>query len=147
MSLQGVEVGQVLPEQSFGPVSMTDIVRYQGASGDLIPLHHDDEFARAAGFPAAFSVGMLSAGWLASVVTDRFGETAVRRFGTRFTGIVYRGDVLTASGEVVGLTTDGESVAELDLRLRNQDGHVVVEGRAEVAVPPHHRTDGPGAGG
>ena len=147
MSLQGVEVGQVLPEQSFGPVSMTDIVRYQGASGDLIPLHHDDEFARAAGFPAAFSVGMLSAGWLASVVTDRFGETAVRRFGTRFTGIVYRGDVLTASGEVVGLTTDGESVAELELRLRNQDGHVVVEGRAEVAVPPHHRTDGPGAGG
>jgi len=147
MSLQGVEVGQVLPEQSFGPVSMTDIVRYQGASGDLIPLHHDDEFARAAGFPAAFSVGMLSAGWLASVVTDRFGETAVRRFGTRFTGIVYRGDVLTASGEVVGLTTDGESVAELGLRLRNQDGRVVVEGRAEVAVPPHHSTDGPGAGG
>jgi acyl dehydratase len=147
MSLQEVAVGQVLPEQSFGPVSMTDIVRYQGASGDLIPLHHDDEFARAAGFPAAFSVGMLSAGWLASVVTDRFGETAVRRFGTRFTGIVYRGDVLTASGEVVGLTTDGESVAELELRLRNQDGHVVVEGRAEVALPPHHSTDGPGAGG
>ena len=86
---------------------MTDIVPYQGASGDLVPLHHDDEFARAAGFPAAFSVGMLSAGWLASVVTDSFGETAVLRFGTRFTGVVYRGDVLTASGEVVGLSTDG----------------------------------------
>ena len=136
MSLQEVAIGQVLPEQSFGPVSMTDIVRYQGASGDLVPLHHDDQFARAAGFPAAFSVGMLSAGWLASVVTDSFGETAVRRFGTRFTGIVYRGDVLTASGEVVGLSTDGEPVAELELRLRNQDGHVVVEGRAEVAWLP-----------
>ena len=92
MGLKEVAVGQVLPEQSFGPVSMTDIVRYQGASGDLVPLHHDDEFARAAGFPAAFSVGMLSAGWLASVVTDHFGETAVRRIGTRFTGIVHRGD-------------------------------------------------------
>ena len=80
-------------------------------------------------------------------MTDRFGETAVRRFGTRFTGIVYRGDVLTASGEVVGLTTDGESVAELDLRLRDQDGRVVVEGRAEVAVPPHDGTDGTGSGG
>jgi acyl dehydratase len=131
-----VTVGEELPEQSFGPVSMTDIVRYQGASGDMIPLHHDDEFARAAGFPAAFSVGMLSAGWLASAVTDRFGETAVRRFGTRFTGIVYRGDVLTASGEVVGLSTDAETVAELELRLRNQDGQVVVQGRAEVALLP-----------
>jgi len=136
MTLTEVTVGRELPEQSFGPVSMTDIVRYQGASGDLVPLHHDDEFARASGFPAAFSVGMLSAGWLASVVTDSFGETAVRRFGTRFTGIVYRGDVLTASGEVVGLSTDGEPVAELELRLRNQDGHVVVEGRAEVAWLP-----------
>ena len=136
MTLTEVTVGRELPEQSFGPVSMTDIVRYQGASGDLIPLHHDDEFARAAGFPAAFSVGMLSAGWLASVVTDSFGETAVRRFGTRFTGIVYRGDVLTASGEVVGLSTDPEPVADLELRLRNQDGYVVVEGRAEVALLP-----------
>lgn len=134
MTRTEVTVGQVLPEQTFGPVSMTDIVRYQGASGDLIPLHHDDEFARAAGFPAAFSVGMLSAGWLASVVTDSFGETAVRRFGTRFTGIVYRGDVLTASGEVVGLSTQGEPVAELEVRLRNQEAHVVVEGRAEVAL-------------
>jgi acyl dehydratase len=139
MTLADVTVGQELPEQSFGPVSMTDIVRYQGASGDLIPLHHDDEFARAAGFPAAFSVGMLSAGWLASVVTDSFGETAVRRFGTRFTGIVHRGDVLTASGEVVGLSTDGEPVAELELRLRNQDGHVVVKGRAEVVLLPSSR--------
>ena len=136
MTRTALTVGQELPEQSFGPVSMTDIVRYQGASGDMIPLHHDDEFARAAGFPAAFSVGMLSAGWLASVVTDRFGETAVRRFGTRFTGIVYRGDVLTASGEVVGLSTDGERVAVLDFRLRNQNGHVVVEGGAEVTLMP-----------
>lgn len=135
MTLTDVTVGQELPEQSFGPVSMTDIVRYQGASGDLIPLHHDDEFARAAGFPAAFSVGMLSAGWLAAVVTDRFGETAVRRFGTRFTGIVHRGDVLTSSGEVVGLSSEDERVAVLDLRLRNQDGQVVVEGRAHVALP------------
>lgn len=147
MSPTEVTVGQVLPEQSFGPVSMTDIVRYQGASGDLIPLHHDDEFARAAGFPAAFSVGMLSAGWLASVVTDTFGETTVRRFGTRFTGIVYRGDVLTASGTVVGLSTDPDPVAELELRLRNQDGHVVVAGRAEVALLPHHSTDHAGVGG
>jgi hypothetical protein len=48
---------------------MTDIARYQGASGDVIALHHD-EFARAAAFPATFSVGMLS-GWLASVLTAR----------------------------------------------------------------------------
>ena len=53
---------------------MTDIVRYQGASGDMNPIHHDDEFARSAGYREAFSVGMLSAGYLATACTDRFGK-------------------------------------------------------------------------
>jgi acyl dehydratase len=41
---------------------MTDVVRYQGASGDMNPMHHDDELARGAGYPEAFGVGMLGAG-------------------------------------------------------------------------------------
>ncbi|WP_419469377.1 MaoC/PaaZ C-terminal domain-containing protein [Candidatus Frankia alpina] len=55
-----------LPERWFGPLTMTDIVRYQGASGDLNPMHHDDELARGAGYPQAFGVGMLGAGYLAT---------------------------------------------------------------------------------
>ncbi len=127
--------GSLLPERTFGPVTMTDIVRYQGASGDMNPIHHDDEFARAAGFPAAISVGMLGAGWLAAYCTEHLGEQTVRRFRTRFSSVVYRGDRLTASAEVVRqFAVDGESRVELDLRLRKDDGSVVVSGSAEFAV-------------
>ena len=35
-----------------GPLTRTDFVRYQGASGDMNPLHHDEIFARAAGYDA-----------------------------------------------------------------------------------------------
>jgi acyl dehydratase len=127
--------GDRLPERTFGPVTMTDIVRYQGASGDLNPIHHDDEFARAAGFPAAISVGMLGAGWLAAYCTGHLGEEAVRRFRTRFAAVVYRGDRLTASAEVVRLfQQDAESRVELSLRLRKDDGSVVIDGTAEFAV-------------
>ena len=128
-------LGDRLPERVFGPVTMTDIVRYQGASGDLNPIHHDDEFARAAGFPAAISVGMLGAGWLAAYCTEHLGEETVRRFRTRFSAVVYRGDLLTASAEVVRLfTQDGEERAELAVRLRKDDGSVVIDGTAEFAV-------------
>ena len=89
--------GARLPERTFGPVTLTDIVRYQGASGDMNPIHHDDEFARSAGFPAAIGVGMLGAGWLAAYCTEHLGEESVRRFRTRFSAVVYRGDRLTAS--------------------------------------------------
>ena len=46
------------PPRVYGPVTRTDVVRYQGASGDLNPVHHDEPFARAAGFPAPLGVGM-----------------------------------------------------------------------------------------
>jgi acyl dehydratase len=127
--------GDRLPERTFGPVTMTDIVRYQGASGDLNPIHHDDEFARTAGFRAAISVGMLGAGWLAAYCTGYLGEDTVRRFRTRFSAVVYRGDRLTASAEVVRLfQQDTESRVELSIRLRKDDGSVVIDGTAEFAV-------------
>ena len=127
--------GARLPERTFGPVTATDIVRYQGASGDMNPIHHDDEFARAAGFPAAFSAGMLGAGWLAAYCTEHLGEETVRRFRTRFSAVVYRGDRLTASAEVVRrFEHDREPRVELAIQLRKDDGSVVTTGTAEFAV-------------
>ena len=134
--MTALALGDRLPERTFGPVTMTDIVRYQGASGDLNPVHHDDEFARAAGLPAAISVGMLGAGWLAAYCTEHLGEEAVRRFRTRFAAVVYRGDRLTASAEVTRrFRQDAESRVELSIRLRKDDGSVAIEGTAEFAVP------------
>jgi acyl dehydratase len=127
--------GARFPERTFGPVTATDIVRYQGASGDMNPIHHDDDFARAAGFPASISAGMLGAGWLAAYCTEHLGEETVRRFRTRFSAVVYRGDRLTASAEVVRrFEQDGEPRVELALRLRKGDGSVVTSGTAEFAV-------------
>jgi acyl dehydratase len=65
--------GDALPQRSFGPLTRTDIVRYQGVSGDFNPIHHDEEYARSAGFPTVFSVGMLQVGYLAAYVTDITG--------------------------------------------------------------------------
>lgn len=125
-------LGTELPPRRFGPVTLTDIVRYQGASGDFNPMHHDDELARSAGYPAAFSVGMLGAGYLATYCTDLFGADTVRRFRTRFRELVWRGDSLTATGQVVSVSVrEGERLLALELQLTNQAGVVVIHGTAE----------------
>jgi acyl dehydratase len=117
--------GDALPERSFGPVTMTDIVRYQGASGDFNPMHHDDELARSAGYPAAFSVGMLGAGYLATYCVDLVGVESVGRLRTRFRGLVFRGETL----RVRGRSTAGR---HLELTLENERGEVVIEAQVDL---------------
>jgi acyl dehydratase len=121
-----------------GPISRTDIVRYQGASGDMHPFHHDDDYAIARGFRGVFSVGMLTAGYLATYAAAWLGESRIRRFRTRFQEQVWPGDVLTISGrwcapEEAGWTAtssagragDVELLVAVALDCVNQDGRTV----------------------
>jgi acyl dehydratase len=128
-------VGEQLPPRDFGPVTTTDIVRYQGASGDMNPMHHDDVLARSAGYPEAFSVGMLSAGYLATYCTDFFGTESVRRFRTRFREIVWRGDVLTMTGTIseVRPVVGGVRIT-VDLQVTTQTGKCAVQGLGEFEL-------------
>lgn len=118
-----------------GPLTRTDLVRYQGASGDFNPIHHDEPFAKAAGMPAPLSLGMLQAGLLATWATDWLGAGAVRRFKVRFAATVFPGDTLTCGGEIVRrYAAGGETLVDLDLVCSKQDGTVAVRGWATFAV-------------
>jgi acyl dehydratase len=131
--------GDPLPSLVDAPVSVTDIVRYQGASGDMNPIHHDPDVARAAGFPGVFSVGMLHAGILGSYLADLFCAERVRQFGVQFREQVWPGDVLTYSGEVISRRpgADGATVElGLDLTARRHRGGEHLRAVATVLVAP-----------
>jgi acyl dehydratase len=131
----GLEEGGAGPEITVGPITRTDIVRYAGASGDFNPIHHDEEFARAAGMPSVFSIGMHSAGLLGQYLARWVGLGSVRRFGVRFTGQVWPGDVLTLAGRVARIEDAGdERLAHLELSATRQTGDVVVKGSATVHI-------------
>jgi acyl dehydratase len=111
-----------LPTRHVGPVTLTDFVRYQGASGDMSPSHHDHEFARAQGHPSAIAPGLFSAGLLADYATSHFGPHNVRRFTVRFREQVFPGDELELRANVTGESTiDGEPIVEVALECRRGD--------------------------
>ena len=115
-----------LPEpKTIGPISRTDVVRYQGASGDFNPAHHDELFAINAGMPAPIVVGMLPAGMLAAWATDHFGPQKLRGVRFRWKRPVWPEDSLTLSG---ALDSEDEERFTLALEAVNQDGVVVVQG-------------------
>jgi acyl dehydratase len=118
-----------------GPLTRTDIVRYQGASGDMNPLHHDEAFARAAGYHAPLAIGMLGAGLLATYATDWLGAENVRRFRIRFRARVWPGDTLTCSGEITQQRVgDDGPLADVELVCTRQSGEVAVQAWATFAM-------------
>lgn len=144
LSPADIVVGAALPERHFGPQTRTDIVRYQGASGDFNPIHHDDEFARSAGMPGVFSVGMLQAGYLGTYCTELFGPESVRRISVRFAEQVWPGDELICRGAISAIapTDDGPS-AELNLSVGRVGGGVAVTASATVLIRPVEETRTP----
>jgi acyl dehydratase len=135
---EDLEVGSGPESRTVGPLNRTDFVRYQGASGDFNPIHHDEEFAQAAGYPSVFSVGMLQAGILASYATDWLGADNVRAFGVQFREQVWPGDRLECSGTVVermDASNGDERAVKLELIVQRVGGGTAIKGWATFAVP------------
>jgi acyl dehydratase len=124
-----VEVGQRMPPFVDSPLTITDFVRYQGAANDTA-------FARAAGYPGPFAVGMRQAGVLADYAVRVWGSDNVRRFGVQFRDQAWPGDVLTYTGSVVAKRDEvGGRQVELELSAVRQTGQVHIRGWATFVVP------------
>ncbi|HWH44011.1 MAG TPA: MaoC/PaaZ C-terminal domain-containing protein [Thermoleophilaceae bacterium] len=134
MNVPTLSVGDEAPTVRLGPITRTDIVRYAGAGGDFNPIHHDEEFARAAGVPSVFAMGLMHAGMLAQHLAGWVGQANVRAFGVRFTGQVWPGDVLSLDGRVerVDEGPDGRR-ALCAMKVSRQDGDAAITARAVVA--------------
>lgn len=136
MKFNELHVGLELPPWTPPAVTRTEIVCYQGASGDFDPAHHWDAHAQRYGYTGVFSLGMLHAGILATYLTRFFEPNTVRMFRSRFLAIVYPGDVLTYHGTVTEIR---DHVAErwLEITLgcrRDADGVTVTQGHARIRL-------------
>ena len=86
--LSSVKVGDELPEQVI-KLTRGDLVNYAGVSGDLNPIHWDDEIAKQVGLDTAIAHGMLTMGLGGGYVTSWVGDPgAVTEYNVRFTAIV-----------------------------------------------------------
>lgn len=115
----------------FGPVRLTDLVRYAGAGGDFNPLHHDDEYARQQGHSGVFAQGLLTAGYLSSFLEEWVGLAAVERFTVRFVEPVWPGEELLCTGRLSPAREPG-APAEAILTVENDSGRVKVRGTARI---------------
>ena len=129
------KAGDELPGFTAGPVSRLGLALYCGASGDHNPIHVDLDFARAAGMDDVFAHGMLSAAYLARLLTNWAPQSALREYAVRFVAITHVGDEVRCTGRVVErFEAQGETRLRVELLARSQTGELRLSGVAVLAV-------------
>jgi acyl dehydratase len=102
------------------------IAAYARASGDMNPIHLDENFARSVGLPGVIAHGLLQMS-IAAVVAGKAagGPQRLRRLSCRFAGMVEPGDAVTFTAEEAG-------PGKLQIRAVNQHGaFILTKGLAE----------------
>ena len=93
-------IGSKLPPLALPPLTRLTLALYCGASGDHNPIHVDTDFAKSAGMPDVFAHGMLSAAWLARLLTNWVPQSAIRSLDVRFAALTQVGERIRCTGTV-----------------------------------------------
>ncbi|GAA0691275.1 MULTISPECIES: MaoC family dehydratase [Clostridium] len=117
-------------------VTEADVVLFGGVSGDLNPAHFNEEYCKDTMFKGRIAHGMLSSSYISTVLGMQLPGpgTIYLSQELKFTAPVKFGDTVTATIEVIEKIEEKNRIV-LDTICTNQDGKVVVKGKA-VVMPP-----------
>ena len=117
-------------------VTDTDIYLFAGVTGDMNPAHIDESYAQGTFFKTRIAHGMLSAGFISTVIGTRLpGPGSVYLQQTlNFLAPVHIGDTITATAEVLE-KIEAKKQVRLKTTCVNQKGVTVLNGEALVSTP------------
>jgi acyl dehydratase len=131
-TFNSLNVGDEIPGLTTPSVSRHTLALYCGASGDHNPIHVDLDFAKSAGLDDVIAHGMLSAAYLAQMLTNWVPQSALRSFNNRFTAMTQIGDIVSCSGKIVEkFEKDGEKFVRLELYTNTSEAQTIA---AEAVV-------------
>ena len=139
---EDVQEGMELPSKSKGPLTVTDLVVFAGASSDFAIIHHNREHAKdVAGLPDIILHGQCKLAFMTHVVTDWVGlEGRIKKLGGQYRGMDIPGDTVVSKGKVTRKYAEGgENLVDLELSNENSRAGTTVVGHATVSLPSRGR--------
>lgn len=136
MNRYGFEDLSIGMKESFSREVTADMVEnFCRMTGDVNPLHTDEEFAREKGFKDRVVYGLLTTSFLSTLAGVYLpGERSlIREVDVKMKKPVFIGDVLTVTGEV-------ESIREelgffvMKVSIVNQNGDKVMRGTMQMGI-------------
>ena len=114
-------------------VEEKDIQMFSAVSGDVNPVHLDEEFAAGTIFGERIAHGMLTGGVISAALVMKLPGPGCIYLGQtlRFSRPVKIGDRITVNLEVTD-KRDDKKIITLSTEVSNQDGKVVATGEAKI---------------
>ena len=126
-TFESLKEGDEIPALKIQPVSRQTLALYCGASGDHNPIHVDLDYAKSAGLNDVIAHGMLSAGYLARMLTEWVPQSAIRSIKNRFTAMTHIGDSVTCTGKVVEKFQKGnEKLVRLEMEAHTPQAKTII---------------------
>lgn len=116
-------------------ITQKDLDHFIDITGDINPLHVDDEFAEKTFFGRCIVHGMLSASLFSTLVGMHLpGCGAIYKSQTlNFLLPVFIGDTLTAWFEITAIEPESEEI-EIKSWIENQHGQTVIKGKTTAGL-------------
>lgn len=116
-------------------ITESDLSRFIEITGDINPLHVDDDFSRQTFFGQRIAHGMLSASLFSTLVGMHIpGIGAIFKSQTlEFLRPVFIGDTLCAWFEIVAIDPADERI-EIKSWIENQHGKIVITGQTVASL-------------
>lgn len=132
-SIDDISVGL---KESF-KVTVTDSMMqaFRDITGDINPLHTDENFAKGKNYPDKVVYGMLTSSFLSTLAGVYLpGEKSlIREVEVKLKKPVFVGDELTVSGEVTEVNKDFK-IFSMKVAITNQAGEKVLRGVMQMGV-------------
>lgn len=118
-------------------ITDTDVRLFAHVSGDVNPVHLDEDFAAGTQFKERIAHGMLTGAVISAAIAMELPGPGTIYLGQslRFRLPVKLGDSITVDLEVTEKRDDKQFVT-LDCKVFNQHAKLVASGTAEVMAPP-----------
>lgn len=128
-----LKIGQTVSFQA--KVTALDFDVFKAHSHDINPLHNDDAYAIAQGFPGKVAYGMLSASYFSTLSGVYLpGKYAlIHTINIKFLKPVFEGDELTISGEIIDRNETFRFI-EVKGIIHNQHGIAVCKAQMQIGV-------------
>ena len=135
---EDLSCGDPLPEREYGPVTVTDTVRWAGLQEHWSQLHYDRDYVRQHnGLRTFIASGAYREALLFRMLTDWAGPKGrLDKISLRHTYSTFEGDRIFYSGKIIEKSsTPDDPWIRCEIEGKNQQGRQILTGSCVLIVP------------